>query len=175
MTQVSANTSKMIARAISGFEKDGHTLTQAAEMLYADGIRFGMLKGNAPSEQDTTLRNVIKQDIASGFTKDEQALYFADKKIAKDFDDTLKTARKAVQDKISQYYKRLCAAMPDAETATSEPKTPKTDAEKIRVMLDTIKKIAQGEPDGSMADLVAFNKLIDTAITATFLKSSPNI
>ena len=87
----------------------------------------------------------------------------------------MKDARKAVQDKISQYYKRLCAAMPDAEIAGVEPKAPKTDAEKIRVMLESIKKIVQGEPDGSMADLIGFNKLVDTAITATFVKSSTNI
>ena len=175
MTQLSANTSKMITRAISGFEKDGQTLTQAAELLYADGIRFGMLKGAKPSESDSALRDHIKHDIAAGFTKDEQAVYFADKKTAKDFDAGMKDARKAVQDKISQYYKRLCAAMPDAEVAKVEPEAPKTDAEKIRVMLESIKKIVQGEPDGSMADLVGFNKLVDTAITATFLKSSTNI
>jgi hypothetical protein len=172
---ISATTSKLITRAISGFEKCGTTLTQSAEALFADGVRYDMLKGEKPTEASKAIREQVKVDIAAAFTKDELSVYFADKKTAKDFNDTLKLARKAAQDKVSQYFKRICEAMPDAPVAEPKQAEAKTQADKLRIALETALKIVQGEPDDSLADMLTLSKGLQDLIAATYLKQGKNL
>jgi len=172
---ITSATSKLITRAISGFEKCGATLTQSAEALFADGVRYDMLKGDKPSEASKGLREWIKGDIVAAFTKDEQVVYLADKQAAKNFDDKLKLARKAAQDKVSQYFKRLCEAMPDSPVAEPKQAEAKTQADKLRIALETALKIVQGEPDGSLADMLTLSKGLQDLIAATYLKQGKNL
>jgi len=152
------------------------TLPQIAEAMYADGVRYDMLKGEKPAEDCRVLREQIKDAIAHGIkSADRRAVTLADKKTAKDFSEFQKAERKEGLTHVSKYYSRLCEAMPDAPVAEPKQAEAKTQADKLRTQLETALKIVQGEPDGSLADMLTLSKGLQDLIAATYLKQGKNL
>ena len=152
-------------------------LRKCAESMDGDNVSYFNLiqpKGTKPTEFDLSCIKIAKDFLITRLSDEERAVYLADKKTAKEFDERLVKLRKYAGTRMSDNLHRLASYFSDAPEEVAAPKVNKKLAEKIRVLADSMMKIAQGEQDGSLVDIVGLQDKINAVIKHTFLSTSKN-
>lgn len=170
--------------AVAGKERAERTETKAADIAYAEGLRWYHCKSPKQGEAvaniagtEITLAQLfsdIKETVVMAMPAPSRKLILAPKAEIKDWNDDARAARKAAQQKIGPYVKSIARQLYIREHGNADDfgkdwsgkerdnTTPKTPKEKIIARLDDVIKYAQNDeaPDYDATKLV---KLIEQA------------
>ena len=124
-----ATTLKTLSTAIRATEAGGNKLVEAADLLYADGLRATMLG----KDGDKGAIESVKAAIVAGFTKEEQALLASDIKLLA---EELKPNRKQTQQKIGAYVAKIKGYLAKFDAVTDTEPTKKTELQMIHESID---------------------------------------
>ena len=146
-----ATTLKTLSTAIRANEAGGNKLVEAADSLYADGLRAPMLG----KDGDKGAIEPVKAAIVAGFTKDEQALLASDIKLLA---EELKPVRRETQMKIGAYVAKIKAHLAKINAIPEEvalANTKKTGLQKVHESIDRAIRELQKMESAQGFDIVA--------------------
>lgn len=167
-----------IKGAVAGKERAERTETKAADLAYAEGLRWYHAKAPKQGEAVVNIAGTeislaqlfsdIKETVVMAMPAPQRKLILAPKAEIKDWTDDAKAARKAAQQKIGPYVKSIARQLylrehgnadnfgKDWSGKGADNTTPKTPKEKIIARLNDVIKYAQNDetPDYDVTKLV---------------------
>jgi hypothetical protein len=159
LTQVSITNVVSATQDVKGKTK------KMTDLLVADGVKSSML--NKPSKKtdanpNATLQFGITQAIIKGLPMNWQSLLAKDTKTLSESD---KTEKRYAQMQVGSYYGKVKRALIDFETPKSTaPRVTRSAVERIIDSLNDAIEVAQKSEDDLSMDIVAFNKIVKSAI-----------
>ena len=156
---INATTLKEVSLAVSVEQKAKGKLKSVADLLFADGVRAGMLgKGG-----DDEVLALIKGAIVAGFLKAEQALLTMDIKLVP---ENQKSERKTLQQEIGSYVAKIKAHLIKLEDFPEKEVSKKTELQLIHEAIDrAVTKLQKLEGSHKFDIASAITKLNATKLT----------